>query len=320
MKKSVIIDKGNGLQQRLSYDDGTNKIIPETTFGPRQTDNVLPVVGKKFIDETDLSVAYGEDCLFCKGKKNTSGIPFATQCAILSGIEVSYSTCAGPLYQTTFYTLKYIGIPMLNYRIVIKFYDTSGVNFESRYLLESDFPETFFLHQNSTNRADISVITTGQNFKTGECILPILAKGASPLNLYKDVDNMKLLFDHRSLRIKYVNLNKNKNLNYVDLMTTYTHFGAVNLVRLYQDKIYSLESTNIFNPNYPGGFRMWWNPDATYGNKGSHLIGAVTNNFAPDTFTILGFEQEVQGRYCNAIYPTHASFPKGTENDPPKGG
>lgn len=301
MKKQVIIDKGNGLQQRLSYDEGTNKIIPETTFGPRQTDNVLPVVGKKFIDETDLSVAYGEDCLFCKGKKNTSGIPFATQCAILSGLEVSYSTCAGLLYQSTLYNIKYKGVPHIGLSFFYEFYDNQGKVFKY-FVTDSNY--SFYLHQNSTNRVDIRLLDFRNKQKQGECILSILAKGAITLNPYKDIVKMKVIYDPITNNIKYVNSNKNYNLNYIDIAVKDSGYNILTR-RLISGKIYGISGRFTTDPFY-------W--------ASNSLENLVFSHGGSDQIAILGYENTIAGIDTNLFSITRGTLPKGTEDDDHNGG
>lgn len=315
MKKQVIIDKGNGLQQRLSYDDSTNKIIPETTFGPRQTDNVLPVVGKKFIDETDLSVAYGEDCLFCKGKKGTIELPISTQCAILSGIEVSYSTCAGPLYQTTLYNLAYKGIPTPNTQLFIDFYDSKGVVFSFIIPSHTNNSGSFYLHQNSINRVEIRVFDFKNN-KKGECFLSIVAKGAVPLNLYKDPSNMKIVYDLNTGNIKYTNLNKNKNLDYIEVVTSGFGYGYgfsyAKLTKLISGKTYKI----------PGNFSgkgshddMYW---STRANESLTGLDNLKYGDYDATIAILGYEGVFQNFYGNLFEMTKGFVPDIRDDGPVK--
>jgi len=304
MKKQVIIDKGNGLQQRLSYDDSTNKIIPETTFGPRQTDNVLPVVGKKFIDETDLSVAYGEDCLFCKGKKNTSGISFDTQCAILSGLEVSYSPCAGSLYQTTLYHVSYNGITS-PIKLHFEFYDNKGKVFKYFVFdLKVGNIMSFYLHQNSTNRVDIRIVEYINRQTAGECILSIISKGAVPLNPYKDIVKMKVIYDPKTNNMKYINSNKNYNLNYIDIASKSLGYSVLTQ-RLISGKTYNINRRVTTDPFY------WTN---------SSLENLVFSNGGRDAIAILGYENRIAGIDTNLYMLTLGTLPNGTGENDPNGG
>lgn len=231
MKKSVIIDKGNGLQQRLSYDDSTNKIIPETTFGPRQTDNVLPVVGKKFIDETDLSVAYGEDCLFCKGKKNTSGIPFDTQCAILSGFSIAYTRSSGIQRDTSLFSISYNGIPFTSKNYVLYgLYTNKGILVSRSNENYPIYGYMFYLQQpkvkgfkDVVNTSKINVCQLGIN-TIGECELITTMQGQGSFVPYKNPSAMKVIIDIRGKnryyphgRVKYINTDSKSNLNYIDI-------------------------------------------------------------------------------------------------------
>jgi hypothetical protein len=309
MKKQVIIDKGNGLQQRLSYDDGTNKIIPETTFGPRQTDNVLPVVGKNFIDDTDLSVAYG-DCLFCKGRDNSLILPFNTQCAILSGIEISYSPCAGPLYQTVLYTINYKGIPLLDHAIHFTFFDQSGKAFAYSIYQDGFFPYSFFLHQGYTDTVKIRVI---KNDSIGECVLNIVAKGATPFNLYKDIDKMKVIYDINTKNIKYINLNKVKNLDYIDVLTI--QGNSFKITRLLADKIYKIPASPVGIPGSVGDF-FWTNQNnlKLIGDR-SKAYGDAFNNIA-----VLGYESMYAGFWSNLFLMEKGIVPDGPRDTGGTGG
>lgn len=215
MKKQVIIDKGNGLQQRLSYDDSTNKIIPELNIGQSSVDNVLPVVGKKFIKETGLLSSRGEDCIFCKGKKNISGIPFNTQCELLNGIQASYSPIAGTLHQSSFYSLDYNGIAISGFKFQLIFYDIKGVPVKYVEANPYWFPINFYLHQNSIYRVEIRV-KKGKIY--GECRLKIILQGQPVLNLYKDPLKMDIIIDRTKKLALYTNKNPSANLNYVYLI------------------------------------------------------------------------------------------------------
>jgi hypothetical protein len=320
MKKQVIIDKGNGMQQRLSYDDGTNKIIPETTFGPRQTDNVLPVVGKKFITDTGLSVAYGEDCLFCKGKKNTSGIPFDTQCAILSGFKIYYSPCFGPLFQTILYTVEYNGPHKSpsDYGVWMDFFDKTGTPFTyyAGSLQGGTFSGNsvpFYLHQNSINKVEIRVSETSWTKVKGECVLTIQASGASVTTLYKDNENMKVIFDPTRKRLKYINLNKNKNKNYIDVVVGEWESSPFSY-------LFRMESGKTYDLN------VGWNGIAVFSNSlywtaedALHLVG-YSDSSNTLSIAILGYEGLLGGIYTNLFPVTVGILPRDREEDNPGGG
>lgn len=300
MKKQVIIDKGNGLQQRLSYDDGTNKIIPETTYGPRQTDNALPVVGKKFIDETDLSVAYGEDCLFCKGKKNKSGVPFDTQCAILTQLRVSYSTCAGPLFQSVLFLLS--GTDFVNgWKFYYTFYDKKGIPFQY-FQIPVGLPFSFYLHKNSVSKMDIKIID--EKGKIGECFITIDTKGASVSNLYKNISKMKVIYDPNTHNFKYINTDKSNNLNYIDIVFGSPSDYSVNVKRLISGKTYKIQNNDVRD------IKKYWTSE---GNIPLTGFNGTLGRY--NTLPILGYENVLAGFWTNLFVCDPGSLPDNPNDD-----
>lgn len=314
MIKQVIIDKGNGFQQRLSYDNSTNQIIPEDIVGPRETDNVLAVIGQQAVDSMNLSISAGEDCVFCKGKKNTSGIPFATQCSILNGIEVSYSPCSGPIHKTSLYNIVYKGISRTDAALHFSFYDSTG-NLCKTYVLQtiSGAKFSFYLHQNSTNKVEIRVLDYKIGQTVGECILKIGAYGAIPLNLYKDISNMKIYFDNNTKNIKYINLNKAQNLNYIDVITT--QGSSIKITRLISGKTYKI----------PGNINLGHGSTADFpwlSTNNESLLGFTKGIYtdATNTITILGYEEDRFGTWRNVFIMDPDIVPNGTDDNDNSGG
>lgn len=313
MKKQVIIDKGNGFQQRLSYDDSTNKIIPETTFGPSETDSLLPIVGKKFIKESGISI--GPGCIFCEGgvlRSSGCSIDKDIQCDFLKNIEVTYTECLGSFGTSL---VRITTGSRIKAGVSIKF-STPGKT--DLYLIgrsiPSIFPFMFYIHKSLPVTITFRLVTEEEEC---ECVrtFTIDPKGTCKI-IFKDPLN--IYYDAKNMLIKYVNTSK-KNPDIINLVCSNYQSSDGFIFPIKTGIVYNL---SIFYKN-PAPPRQEYSKIILWkdGTSTGYLMGWDSASLAhPPSVAVLGFEHIFNGVLTNEVPVILTTLGKGTGDKGGTGG